>query len=269
MTDYGIVAKNIRAELKAYIQKSGLKALVLGVSGGVDSCLVSVIAKPVCLELGIPLIGRSIVIDSNKQDEIDRARDVGRLFCTDFKEVNLTGVYQIIRDTINTLEGMPYISEDDYKTRVRHGNFKARIRNGFYLYNMAHANNGMVIGTTNATEYELGYYTIAGGDGSVDYEPIVGLWKSEVYEMCEWLIQNELTSNCEITAVRECCECVATAGLGVSVGDLDELGKSSYSEVDHILQNPEDFPDDVITKRRKSAEFKKYVPISLNRSVII
>ena len=56
--DYGIVAKNIRSALKAYIQKSGLKALVLGVSGGVDSCLVSVLAKPVCEELGIPLIGR-------------------------------------------------------------------------------------------------------------------------------------------------------------------------------------------------------------------
>ena len=267
--DYGIVVKNIRAELKAYIQKSGLKALVLGVSGGVDSCLVSVLAKPVCDDLGILLIGRSIIIDSNKQDEIDRAREVGRLFCTDFNEVNLTDMYTIIKDTINDLEGMPYKSEDSYKTRVRHGNFKARIRNGFYLYNLAHANNGMVIGTTNATEYELGYYTIAGGDGSVDYEPIVGLWKSEVYDMCKWLIEHELGTESEKKAVHDCIVCVATAGLGVSVGDLDELGKDTYEEVDHILQNPEQYPDDVITKRQKTAEFKKYVPISLNRSDIL
>ena len=267
--NYEIVASNIRTELRTYLQKSGLKSLVLGVSGGVDSCLVSVLARPVCRELGIHLIGRSIIIETNKQDEIDRARAVGKLFCDDFKEVDLTDMYKVIRDTINGLEDMPYTFEDDYRTRVRHGNFKARMRNGLYLYNLAYANNGMVIGTTNATEYELGYYTVAGGDGSVDYEPIVGLWKSEVYELCEWLIQYELKSNEEILAVKHCCECVATAGLGVSVGDLDELGKTSYSEVDYILQNPKEFPDDVITTRRKSAEFKKYIPISLNRCDII
>ena len=70
--DYSKVVSEIRKSLKNYLLQSNLKSLVLGVSGGMDSALVAVLAKPVCDELNIPLIGRSISIHSNKQDEIDR-----------------------------------------------------------------------------------------------------------------------------------------------------------------------------------------------------
>ncbi len=101
--NYEIVAKNIRAELKSYLQTSGLKSLVLGISGGIDSTLCVALAKPVCDELGVKLIGRSITIESNKDDERHRADLVGNAFCHDYKEVNLTDEY-------NTLSGFYIIS---------------------------------------------------------------------------------------------------------------------------------------------------------------
>ena len=67
------IIKNIRANLKMYIEDHGIKSLVLGISGGIDSALCAALARPVCDELGIPLIGRSIPISTNTSDERDRA----------------------------------------------------------------------------------------------------------------------------------------------------------------------------------------------------
>ena len=81
---------NIRSELKSYLIDNRLKSLVLGISGGIDSTLVALLAKPVCDELNIPLIGRSLPAKSNTKGENSRALEIGKLLCTDFKEVPIT-----------------------------------------------------------------------------------------------------------------------------------------------------------------------------------
>ena len=91
---------NIRLELSGYIKKYNLKSLVLGLSGGIDSTLCAVLASPICKELNIPLIGRSITIETNKPDEIERGISTGSAFCNDFKEVNLTDLYNITLKSI-------------------------------------------------------------------------------------------------------------------------------------------------------------------------
>ena len=58
--NYENAVRNIRTELKTYVEKNNLKSLVIGVSGGIDSALCVLLAKPVCKELNIPLIGRSL-----------------------------------------------------------------------------------------------------------------------------------------------------------------------------------------------------------------
>jgi len=80
--DYEKAVNNIRKELKTYIQENNLKSLILGVSGGIDSALCAVLAKPVCDELNIPLIGRSLPSSSNKSVENSRAALIGKYFCT-------------------------------------------------------------------------------------------------------------------------------------------------------------------------------------------
>jgi len=83
---YGIMVENIRKELEAYITEKGIKSLVLGISGGIDSAICAALARPVCDKLNIPLIGRSIPISTNTSEERDRAEMVGNAFCTDFDE---------------------------------------------------------------------------------------------------------------------------------------------------------------------------------------
>ena len=120
MIDYGIVVRNMRLHLTAYIRENGLKSLVIGESGGIDSAVTTVLAKPVCDGLNIPLIGRSITIETNKPDEELRARLIGEQFCSDFREVNLTLLYHAYLDAI----GDDHEVTGDRACKIRLGNIK-------------------------------------------------------------------------------------------------------------------------------------------------
>jgi NAD+ synthetase len=236
---YSKTVENLRKLLRDYILKSQVKSLVIGISGGIDSALVVALAKPVVDELEIPLIGRSISIQTNKEDEKERARLVGNAFCTDFKEIDLTEQYLILRE-FDDMEG---ISEYDVAYKIRMGNIKARMRMT-YLYNLASKTSGLVLGTENKTEYNLAFFTLH-GDSGTDLEPIEGLWKTEVYGMAEYLIENEINSTEGKNALELCIKCNATDGLGISNTDLDQIlpdwkdrhtnTRSGYAEVDEIF----------------------------------
>jgi len=182
ISDYKSAVANIRKILRRYLSENNLKSLVVGISGGIDSALTVALAKPVCDELKIPLIGRSITIETNKEDEIKRAKAVGKDFVTDFKEVDLTEGFKI-------LAGM--LTEEDNEEngsvafKIRRGNIKARTRM-VYLYDLAAKNQGMVLSTDNYTELLLGFWTLHGDVG--DYGMIQNLWKTEVYAMSRYIV---------------------------------------------------------------------------------
>jgi NAD+ synthetase len=248
---YSETIKNLRGLLKDYIIKSNVKSLVLGISGGIDSALVAALVKPVIDELGIPLIGRSISIQTNKEDEEERARLVGNAFCTDFSEVNLTKQYLVLRE-FDDMEGE---SDNDIYYKIRMGNIKARMRMT-YLYNLASKTSGLVLGTENQTEYNLAFFTLHGDAGS-DLEPIEGLWKTEVYDMTEWLASKSNDKEKEI--LMSCVNCDATDGLGISNTDLDQIlpdwknrhttTRSGYSEVDEIFISYFDLINRIMTEK--------------------
>jgi NAD+ synthase len=261
--DYAYTAKQIRAELKAYLEKYNLKALVIGESGGIDSALCTVLANPVCNELGVELIGRSITIETNKPDEIQRGKDIGNLFCTNFKEIDLTQNYLQMRDSIEEEVEQTYV-----KRNIRRGNIKARIRM-IYLYNLAQLHEGLVLSTDNYTEYLEGFWTLHGDVG--DYGMIQELWKTEVYGLSQWLVDNELQTKEEKAALAACIDAIPTDGLGISNSDLDQLGVKTYYEVDKILQeyiNKGAHADNPVVKRHLSSKFKRNNPFNLKRSQI-
>jgi NAD+ synthetase len=221
---------NMRGQLKYYIEKNGIKSLVLGVSGGIDSALVAAIAYPVCKELNIPLLGRSLPHTSNKSDEIDRANAVGKSFCTDYDTF-------FINTETDLLEGdseIGYsIGEDEKFNKIALGNIKARLRM-IHLYDLAYRNRGMVLSTDNYTELMVGFWTLHGDVG--DYGIIQELWKTEVYDLSEWIGNNELKGTPHREALLSCVSAVPTDGLGITSSDLEQLGASTYLEVDNILK---------------------------------
>ena len=237
ITDYGKVFDILVAKTKEYLISNNLKAMILGISGGIDSTVCAAICHEVSKQTGIPLIGRSLSTKYNKEEEITSADLVGKAFCDDFQAINIHNTYNRLAVDITVAEnGM--IDDPKYpQTKIADGNIQARLRM-IYLYNLASIRKGIVIDTDNLTEHNLGYWTVHGDVG--DFNPIGGLWKTEVFKLAEWLFNeyknNDHTYLAKAEAVWASLQLKPTAGLGITNDDLEELGAESYEQVDAILQ---------------------------------
>lgn len=244
-------------ETSNYITKNYLKAMVLGISGGIDSTVVATICHEVSKKTGIPLIGRSLPI-KNKSDEFDVSKLVGEAFCDNFSVYRLersyrTALFDACTDAGNVNMANTYyldeLEEMPSRTPIANGNLQARCRM-MYLYDIASRHNGLVMSTDNQTEYQLGFWTIHGDVG--DFDPIQGLWKTEVYELARYILrkyEDEMRSLDEgrfyeeedrlgamHEAVIKSMALTPTDGLGISNSDLDQIGAKSYYDVDRVLQ---------------------------------
>lgn len=239
--NYEHVFNTLVEEAAKYILRNNLKAMVLGISGGIDSTVVAAICHEVSKQTGIPLIGRSLPI-KNKSDEFDVSKLVGEAFCDDFGVVNCETMYYEFRgfaeESERILRSTPSDSSDSYYRleAIQCGNIQARLRMT-YLYNLASIRKGLVMSTDNQTEYQLGFWTIHGDVG--DFDPIQGLWKTEVYGLAEWLKDFYFTDGDDVhkaVAIKESMALTPTDGLGISNSDLDQIGAKSYYDVDRVLQ---------------------------------
>ena len=245
INDYGEVFEKIVQKTSEYLINNNIKAQILGISGGIDSTVCAAICHEVSKRTNIPLIGRSLPTSFNKKDEISSADLVGNAFCDDYREVPISKLCWTFSEVL-----IGY--EKTAQTNLANGNIQARLRM-IYLYNLASLYKGIVIDTDNLTENNLGYFTIHGDVG--DFNPIGGLWKTEIFELAKWLLSSysfQLPHNMyEATseqleksgkifqqgrAIKESLKLKPTAGLGITNNDLEEIGAESYEQVDYILQ---------------------------------
>lgn len=232
-----------------YLTKNNLKAMVLGISGGIDSTVVATICHEVSKKTGIPLIGRSLPI-KNKSDEFDVSKLVGEAFCDEFKVFNLSSSYKSVlfdlcADTglIKDCKGYDWYWVSDLeelagRTPIANGNIQARCRM-IHLYDIASIRKGLVMSTDNQTEYQLGFWTIHGDVG--DFDPIQDLWKTEVYGLAKWIcdyytMMSDGEDVYKIHAIKESIALTPTDGLGISNSDLEQIGAKDYATVDDILR---------------------------------
>lgn len=154
------------------IQESGLEKLIIGLSGGVDS---SVTTKLLSLAVEPENITALFLPDelTPTKDEKD-ARSLCEKEGIEFKKLSID---EIITTFQRKLE-----LEVDKKTI---GNLKARTRM-LFLYAYANQKNGLVSGTSDRSEWLIGYFT-KWGDGAADFSPIRGLYKTQVRELGKYL----------------------------------------------------------------------------------
>lgn len=242
--NYEKVFQVLVGETSNYVRANRLRAMVLGISGGIDSTVVAAICHEVSRLTNVPLIGRSLPI-KNKKDEFDVSKLVGEAFCNDFKVWELSHVYKasLLECCLETGEAnasnsywIDELEEMPSRTPIANGNLQARCRM-MYLYDLAGLKQGLVMSTDNQTEYQLGFWTIHGDVG--DFDPIQGLWKTEVYELAEWLVDFYFTDGDDASkavAIRESMKLTPTDGLGISNSDLEQIGAKSYNDVDRVLK---------------------------------
>lgn len=237
------IKENIIKETCQYLRKyKNIKSLILGVSGGADSALVAILASEVVKIMkhrysrDIKLIGRSLPIETNTKDEIERAADIGNLLCCNFKEVNLYDIYVNMANEINEIAEDEIFGIHESKIPIMLGNIKARIRM-IYLYNLAQLHDGIVLSTDNYSEYLLGFWTLHGDVG--DFGMIQNLWKTEIYYLLNWFVkvQNSSVAKFE-NIIQPCIDATPTDGLGITQSDFEQFGDiKSYQEVDILLQD--------------------------------
>jgi len=228
MINYNIFVENSRKWLKKYIQDNHLQSIVIGVSGGIDSTVSCAIASPVCKELNIPLIGRSLPCETNKENEVTTADLVGEAFCTDYKAVDLEESFKFLLDQ--------FVFEEGDINPLQKGNIKARLRM-IYLRNIASIHKGVVLDNDNFTEWNLGFWTV-GGDSPMDINlGLHYLWKTEIYKLAHYLIDEVADEyNSKFCALIESIKLIPTDGNGVSDSDCEQFGLDNYKQVDDVLQ---------------------------------
>ena len=202
------------------------KALIIGVSGGIDSSVSSTLCA---------LTGKKTIILSMPIKQIKSQHDLSlkhlEWLKKNFKNVegHLVGLDRIFNEFKSTLKNFDN----------EHGlaNSRARLRMTT-LYQVAASNNGIVVGTGNKVEdFGVGFYTKY-GDGGVDISPIADCTKSQIWEMGK-----------ELGILKEIIDAQPTDGLWDD-GRTDEsqLGLK-YEEVEEAMSNP------------NSPNYEKYIKI--------
>ena len=208
-----------------WMHSGNIKAFVVGVSGGIDSAVVSTL----CAKTDLPTYVVRLPLDSTHENS--RLSD---LHCKQLAEkydnvtdiqVELSSVYDQLLHNINWWSDAQHLNKKEFTSdELTNANTKSRLRM-VALYQIAGSKKGIVVGTGNKVEdYGVGFYTQY-GDGGVDIAPIADLYKTEVWELGEYLEVDE-----------SICEAPPTDGLWKDGRtDEDQLG-ATYEQLEEAME---------------------------------
>jgi NAD+ synthase len=235
--DYSKIAHELVCWIQYKTKEAGAKGAIVGLSGGIDSAVVLALCKRAfqdnCLGLIMPC--------NSSNDDIADAKLVGDYLKVPYKVVDLTYTY-------NSLLGAVDVEDYLKVPKIAYANIKPRLRMTT-LYYLGSLHNYLVVGTSNKSEFVIGYYTKY-GDGGVDIEPIGNLVKSQVVDLARYLqLPDKIITK------------VPTAGLWENQTDEDEMG-FSYQELDNYILygTVKDSVKSKIERLNKVSEHKRRMP---------
>ena len=183
ITDYAELESRIVSWIREYADNNGINALVVGVSGGIDSAVVSTL----CARTRIPTFVLTMPLASKMDNTIlstSHAQYLRETYSNVvMQNVELSSTYEQLLKSIDWWTDMHGGEKGTYTSNeLANANTKSRLRM-VTLYQVAGSIGGIVVGTGNKVEdYGIGFYTKY-GDGGVDIAPIADLYKTEVWEL--------------------------------------------------------------------------------------
>ena len=233
--DYVELKKRIVTWIKDYADSNGIKSLVVGVSGGIDSAVVSTL----CAETGLPTYALTMPLLSKKENT---ALSDGHALGLVKRYSNVTNVNVDLTETYKVFN----LTVDDTftKNELANANSKSRLRM-VTLYQVAGSVGGIVVGTGNKVEdYGVGFYTKY-GDGGVDIAPIADLYKTEVRELGSYL-----------RVRREIIDAKPTDGLWEDGrSDEDQIG-ATYAELEEAMEKGTGKAVDILSRFNRQNRHK-------------
>ena len=200
--------------IKNYADKNKFK-LVLGVSGGIDSAVTSIL----CARTNIETIVVSMPIRQNIDQHnlsLDHINWLKSKFnnISDFT-INLDKTFESFKSSMIS-----------FNSELAFANSRSRLRM-ITLYQIAQSNNALVVGTGNKVEdFGIGFYTKY-GDGGVDISPIADCTKTQVWEMGK-----------ELGVLKKIIEAKPTDGLWDDSRDDEAQIGLSYKQLEEAMTNP-------------------------------
>ena len=211
------VSEHIVSWIDNYINKSGVKGIVVGVSGGVDSALTSTLSA----ETGQNVLCLEMPIYQNKE-QVSRSKK--HIDWLKSKYTNVSSKQIELDKTFESfVSSIPSSSSENHELSL--ANTRSRLRM-VTLYYFSALNDYIVAGTGNRVEdFGIGFYTKY-GDGGVDISPIADLLKSEVFSLAKFH-----------KIIDEIIEAEPNDGLwNDNRSDEDQIG-ASYEEIETAMIN--------------------------------
>ena len=240
--------------IQCCLNNAGLKTLVLGISGGVDSLTAGLMAQRAVKQLREQTGDeryRFIAVRlpyGVQHDEIDATAAVDFINPDERQTVNIGPAVKALAAEVASFEGKPPATVDFVL-----GNTKARMRM-VAQYTIAGATGGLVIGTDHAAEAVMGFFTKF-GDGSCDLAPLSGLVKNQVRAIARFF-----------GAPESLVEKVPTADLeDLDPGKPDEASHGvTYAEIDAFLHGEpvSEQAFDIICKTYEKTHHKREMPFA-------
>ncbi len=168
--EYELISNFIRT----YLEKAGASGVVVGLSGGLDSCVVAtILANTLHPSKVLALVMPTYFTPKEDiKDALELASKLG-----------VEAMYIEIDDIVNQ-----YIKKtgiDEIRDRMVVANLRARVRMTL-LYLVANKRNYLVAGTSDKSEYILGFFTKF-GDGAADFLVISHIYKTQLRRFARWL----------------------------------------------------------------------------------
>jgi NAD+ synthase len=205
VSKYELISRYLTEFLSQEVRKTGLNKVVVGLSGGLDSAVVAVLASRA---FGEDLLCLKMPSHYSSQNSLDDADEL----CNAFG----------IRCETHTIEPMLRAYENPDMTPLRVGNLSARLRMAT-LFDISAREGALVLGTSNKSELMLGYGTLY-GDLASAINPIGDLYKTEVFELAEYLkVPHSIIAK------------PPSADLWAGQSDEEEIGYP-YADLDRVLK---------------------------------
>lgn len=174
--------KHIVKWLKDYARSAKIDTLVVGISGGIDSSVVSAL----CAETGLKTVVVQMPIRQNRKLDNRSSMQASWLLerypdTVTHISLDLTAVFNAFDKKVSPVCGQEN-GDHTSTAELAFANSRARLRM-MTLYQIAQSHNGLVVGTGNKVEdFGVGFFTKY-GDGGVDISPIGDCLKTEVWDM--------------------------------------------------------------------------------------
>ena len=243
--DYSKLQFDIDKWIKDYYYMHGIQSLVVGVSGGIDSAVVSTL----CAKTGLPTYVVRMPLESSHENtrlsDLHAEQLAEKYDNVTNVQVELSSVYDSLFHSINWWSEAQHFDKKEFTSdELANANTKSRIRM-VTLYQIAGAKKGIVVGTGNKVEdYGIGFYTKY-GDGGVDIAPIADLYKTEVRELGGYLGVDALIIDAK-----------PTDGLwDDGRSDEDQIG-ATYAELEEAMESGTGNAVDILSRFNRQNRHK-------------